>query len=40
MIISIGRYYNAEFYIDGKKAKVVSSLKHTNVNLDEFLKQD
>lgn len=40
MIISVGRYYNAEFYIDGKKAKVVSSLKHTNVNLDEFLKQD
>ena len=40
MVISVGRYYNAEFYVDGKKVKVVSSLKHTNVNLDKFLQQD
>lgn len=40
MVISIGRYYNAKFYIDGKEIKVVSSLKHINVELDEFLKQD
>ena len=40
MVISVGRYYNAEFYIDGKKVKVVSSLKHDNVSLDKFLKKN
>ena len=37
MIVSFGRYYNVDVYIDGKIAKVAGPKKQTNIKLDAFL---
>lgn len=37
MVISVGRYYNVDFYLDGKLIKVASAMKQTNINLDKYI---
>ncbi len=37
MVISVGRYYNVDFYVDGKLTKVASAMKQTNINLDKYI---
>lgn len=38
MILSLGKYYNVDVYIDGKLTTVAGPKKQTNINLDQFLK--
>jgi len=38
LVLSIGRYYNVDVYVDGKLTKVATPKKQTNVNLDPFFK--
>jgi len=37
MILSVGRYYNTDVYIDGKLTKVATKRRQTNIELDKFL---
>ncbi len=37
IIVSVGRYYNVDFYVDGKLTKIASSMKQTNISLDKYL---
>ena len=37
IIFSVGRYYNADVYINGKKVDVATKHKQTNIRLDKFL---
>lgn len=39
IVISVGRHYNVEFYIDGQLTKIASSLKQTNISLDKYIKK-
>lgn len=39
IIVSVGRHYNVEFYIDGQLTKIASSLKQTNISLDKYIKK-
>lgn len=36
-IVSVGRYYNVDFYIDGKLTKIASAMKQTNISLDKYI---
>ena len=38
MILSIGKYYNVDVYINGVLTKVASPKKQTNIRLDQFIK--
>ena len=40
MVVSVGRYYNVDFYIDGKLTKVATATKQTNIKLDKFLQKN
>ena len=35
--VSVGRYYNAEFWRDGQKIKVVTAMNKKNVSLNKFM---
>ncbi len=37
IILSVGRYYNVNLYVDGKLTKVVSAMKQTNISLDKYI---
>ncbi len=37
IIVSVGRYYNVDFYVDGKLTKVASAMKQTNISLDKYI---
>lgn len=37
--VSVGRYYNAEFWLDGQKVKVVTAMRKKNVPLNKFMNQ-
>ena len=37
IVISVGRYYNVDFYVDGKLTKVASAMKQTNISLDKYI---
>ncbi len=37
LILSVGRYYNVDVFVDGKLTEVASPKKQTNINLDKFL---
>lgn len=37
MVISVGRYYNVDFYVDGKLTKIASAMKQTNISLDKYI---
>lgn len=34
--VSVGRYYNVDFYVDGRLTKIASSMKQMNIKLDKF----
>ncbi len=36
-IVSVGRYYNVDFYVDGKLTKIASAMKQTNISLDKYI---
>ena len=36
-VVSVGRYYNVDFYIDGKLTKIASAMKQTNISLDKYI---
>lgn len=36
-MVSVGRYYNVDFYIDGKLTKIASAMKQTNISLDKYI---
>ena len=38
LVLSIGRYYNVEVYIDGKLTTVATPKKQTKIKLDKYLK--
>lgn len=38
MILSIGKYYNVDVYINGVLTRVASPKKQTNIRLDQFIK--
>ncbi|MGN0912783.1 MAG: helix-turn-helix domain-containing protein [Alphaproteobacteria bacterium] len=37
IIVSVGRYYNVDFYVDGKLTKIASAMKQTNISLDKYI---
>ena len=37
IILSVGRYYNVNLYVDGKLTKVASAMKQTNISLDKYI---
>lgn len=37
IVVSVGRYYNVDFYVDGKLTKIASALKQTNISLDKYI---
>lgn len=37
LMISVGRYYNVDFYVDGKLTKIASAMKQTNISLDKYI---
>lgn len=37
MVVSVGRYYNVDFYVNGKLTKIASSLKQMNINLNKYI---
>lgn len=37
--VSVGRYYNVEFWRDGQKIKVVTAMRKKNVSLNPFMQQ-
>ena len=39
IIFSVGRYYNADVYINGKLTTVATKRKQTNILLDKFLSE-
>lgn len=39
IIVSIGRYYNADVYIDGKLTTIATKRKQTNISLDKYLSE-
>lgn len=36
-IVSVGRYYNVDFYVDGRLTKIASAMKQTNISLDKYI---
>lgn len=40
IVISVGRQHSVSFSQDGKEIKVISSMRKTNVSLDDFFKQN
>lgn len=37
IVVSVGRYYNVDFYVDGKLTKIASAMKQTNISLDKYI---
>jgi hypothetical protein len=37
--VSVGRYYNAEFWLDGQKIKVVTAMNKKNVSLNQYMQK-
>jgi len=37
MVVSVGRYYNVDFYVNGILTKIASSMKQMNINLNEYI---
>ena len=37
--VSVGRYYNAEFWLDGQKIKVVTAMRKKNVSLNQYMQK-
>lgn len=40
VVISVGRHYNIQFYLNDQPIKVVSAMKKINVSLGDFFKKD
>lgn len=37
IVVSVGRYYNVDFYVDGKLTKIASAMKQTNISFDKYI---
>lgn len=40
MVVSVGRYRNVEFYVNGRLTKIASAMKQTNIKLNQYIKKN